>query len=98
MFRNFDRMVSQVNAGEDVPLIERIKYRYQASLVIDRSMEVVDRLFSSAGGSSVFDGSDIQQRFLDIHTARAHVANNPTTFGRNLGSTSLGTENTDFFV
>ena len=98
MFRNFDRMVSQVNAGEDVPLQERIKYRYQASLVIDRSMEVVDRLFSSAGGSSVFDGSDIQQRFLDIHTARAHVANNPTTFGRNLGSTSLGTENTDFFV
>mgnify|MGYP002883507505 CR=1 FL=1 len=98
MYRNFDRMVVQVNSGEVIPLEERIKYRYQASLVIDRCIHVVDRLFSSAGGSSVFDGSDIQQRFLDIHTARAHVANNPTTFGRNLGSTSLGTENSDFFI
>jgi 3-hydroxy-9,10-secoandrosta-1,3,5(10)-triene-9,17-dione monooxygenase len=61
-------------------------------------MAIVDSLFSSAGGSSVFAGSQIQQRFLDIHTARAHVANNPTAFGRNLGLTALGGENADFFV
>jgi 3-hydroxy-9,10-secoandrosta-1,3,5(10)-triene-9,17-dione monooxygenase len=61
-------------------------------------MAVVDSLFSSAGGSSVFEGSEIQQRFLDIHTARAHVANNPTSFARNLGAVALGADNTDFFV
>ena len=98
MFRNFDQMTLQVNAGDPVPVQDRIKYRYQASLVIEKSMAVVDSLFSSAGGSSVFLGSDIQQRFLDIHTARAHVANNPVSFARNLGATLLGVENADFFV
>ncbi len=98
LFRNFDRMMAQVTAGEEVPVLERIKYRYQASLVIERCMAVVDSLFSSAGGGSVFLGSEIQQRFLDIHTGRAHVANNPTAFARNLGSVLLGNESKDFFV
>lgn len=98
LFRNFDLMVNQVRAGDPIPIEDRIKYRYQAALVIERCIEVVDSLFSSAGGGSVFLGSDIQQRFLDIHTARAHVANNPTSFGRNLGATQLGTDNSDFFV
>lgn len=98
LFRNFDRMMTQVTAGEEVPVLERIKYRYQASLVIERCMAVVDSLFSSAGGGSVFLGSEIQQRFLDIHTGRAHVANNPTSFARNLGSVLLGNESKDFFV
>ncbi|MFU8763377.1 MAG: flavin-dependent monooxygenase [Haliea sp.] len=98
LFRNFDRMMAQVSAGEEVPVLERIKYRYQASLVIERCMAVIDSLFSSAGGGSVFQGSEIQQRFLDIHTGRAHVANNPTSFARNLGSVLLGNESKDFFV
>lgn len=98
MLANFDAMMATLRAGGEIGLDQRILYRYQASLVIEKSIDVVDSLFSSAGGSSVFLGSEIQQRFLDIHTARAHVANNPTAFARNLGSTMLGTDNTDFFV
>lgn len=98
LISNFDAMMGTLRAGETVDLQDRILYRYQASLVIEKSIEVVDSLFSSAGGSSVFQGSEIQHRFLDIHTARAHVANNPTAFARNLGAVSLGAGNTDFFV
>ncbi|MDP4789266.1 MAG: flavin-dependent monooxygenase [Haliea sp.] len=98
LFSNFDRMMAQLKAGEEVPVLERIKYRYQASLVIERCMTVIDSLYSSAGGSSVFLGNEIQHRFLDIHTARAHVANNPTSFARNLGAVLLGAESSDFFV
>lgn len=98
LISNFDTMLAQVRAGQKIAIDDRILYRYQASLVIEKSIEVVDSLFSSAGGSSVFEGSPIQQRFLDIHTARAHVANNPTAFERNLGAVALGAENADFFV
>ena len=98
LFSSFDSMLAHVNAGGAVPLDDRVLYRYQASLVIEKCMAVVDSLFSSAGGSSVFTGSVIQQRFLDIHTARAHVANNPTSFARNLGAVTLGADNGDFFV
>jgi 3-hydroxy-9,10-secoandrosta-1,3,5(10)-triene-9,17-dione monooxygenase len=98
MMRNFDEMMDYTAAGKEIPIENRAKYRYQASLVIEKSMSVIDSLFSMAGGSSVFAGSDIQQRFLDIHTARAHVANNPTNFSRNLGGLHLGSENADFFI
>ena len=98
LMANFERMMAKVRDGDAIPIEDRVLYRYQASLVIDKSIEVVDSLFSSAGGSSVFEGSAIQQRFLDIHTARAHVANNPTAFARNLGAVALGADNGDFFV
>ena len=42
--------------------------------------------------------SDIQKIFLDVHTSRAHVANNPVSFSRNYGAMQLGVENTDYFV
>lgn len=98
LVKNFDSMMAALHGGEEISLESRILYRYQASLVIEKSIGVVDALFSSAGGSSVFNGSEIQQRFLDIHTARAHVANNPASFARNLGAVSLGADNSDFFV
>lgn len=98
MMRNFDILVDAANKGEAVDIQTRAKFRYQASMVIEKSMSVIDSLFAMAGGSSVLAGSDLQQRFLDIHTARAHVANNPTNFARNLGSLHLGLENQDFFI
>ncbi len=98
LYRNFDRMMDAVNSGEEIPLIDRVLYRYQASQVIEKCIAAIDSLFNSAGGRSVFLGSEIQNSFLDIHTARAHVANNPTPFARNLGAMQLGMENTDFFV
>jgi 3-hydroxy-9,10-secoandrosta-1,3,5(10)-triene-9,17-dione monooxygenase len=98
LYRNFDQMMAAVESGVSISIEDRALYRYQASLVIEKSMGVIDSLFSSAGGSSVFIDSEIQQRFLDIHTARAHVANNPTAFARNLGGLGVGTENGDFFI
>ncbi|KZX51353.1 flavin-dependent monooxygenase [Halioglobus sp. HI00S01] len=98
LYRNFDAMMASLRAGDPIAIEDRARYRYQASLVIEKSMDVVDSLFSSAGGSSVFAGSEIQQRFLDIHTARAHVANNPTGFARNLGGVLLGADNQDLFI
>ena len=38
------------------------------------------------------------RRFLDLHAARAHYANNVDRFGQNLGAVMLGRPNTDFFV
>ncbi|MBT8149871.1 MAG: flavin-dependent monooxygenase, partial [Gammaproteobacteria bacterium] len=73
-------------------------YRYQASIVIEKCIEGIDTLFDVAGGRSVFNGHPIQQIWLDIHMGRAHVANSPAAFARNLGATSLGLDNTDFFI
>jgi len=60
--------------------------------------QAVQRLFEVAGGRSVFNGAEIQNIWRDINIARAHVANNPTPFARNLGNMLLGGENGDFFI
>lgn len=98
LLRNFDVMMAAARNGGELSIEERARFRYQASLVIEKSMGVIDSLFSVAGGRSVFLGSEIQQRFLDVHTARAHVANNPTGFARNYGAIRLGMDNADFFI
>lgn len=98
MFANFATMEHAAENGESLSYQQRALFRLQASMVIEKSMGVVDSLFSSAGGRSVFQGAEIQQRFLDIHTARAHVANNPTNFARNFAAISLGGENKDVFI
>lgn len=93
-----DRNLDAMSGGTELSVADRIKFRYQASLVIDRCIEAIDLLMDSAGGRSVYLGSEIQQIFLDIHTARAHVANNPTVFARNYANNLLGNENKDYFV
>ena len=98
LFRNYDEMLAQVRSGRAISLEDRVKYRYQASIVIDRMGVAVDRLFEVAGGRSVFNGAGIQNIWRDIHIARAHVANNPTSFARNLGGMALGAENGDLFI
>ena len=98
LMRNFDSMMEHLRRDEPVPMELRIRSRYQASLVTDRTLEAVSKLFSFAGGRSVFLVHEIQQIFLDIRTSRAHVANNPTLFARNYGATLLGEDNTDFFL
>lgn len=98
MYRNFDEMMAKVEAGEEIPMMDRIKYRYQASLVIERMMEAVDLLFNVAGGRSVFNGAPIQDIWHDVHIGRAHVANSPVSFARNFGAVQLGADSTDVFV
>ncbi len=98
LYRNYDQMMERVNAGEEIPMQDRVKYRYQASLVIDKMMKAVDTLFDVAGGRSVFDGSPIQNIWHDVHIARAHVANSPVAFARNYGAVLLGADSTDVFV
>jgi len=95
MYHNFDKMEA---ANWKPSLEERIMYRYQASIVIDKAIEAIDTLFDVAGGRSVFNGHPLQQLWHDIHIARCHVANNPTAFARNLGSVTLGMENKDVFI
>ena len=95
MFHNFDQMEA---ASWSPSIEERVLYRYQASIVIDKASEAVDTLFQVAGGRSVFDGHPLQHLWHDIHIARCHVANNPTSFARNLGAIQLGMDNQDVFV
>jgi 3-hydroxy-9,10-secoandrosta-1,3,5(10)-triene-9,17-dione monooxygenase len=98
LYRNIDEMMSLVSAGQDIGIDRRVRFRYDSSMAVVKSMEAVDLLFSASGGRAIFLDSPLLRYFLDVHAARAHYANNPDKPGRNSGAVQLGGKTSDFFL
>jgi len=98
MFRNFDKMLEAAEAGATLSIGERIKMRFDASLVAGKCSDAINQMFISCGAQGIFRDHPLNRAWLDINAGRTHVANNPFKFGRNLGGTLMGGENTDFFL
>lgn len=95
---DLDFFVSQVAAGEALDINERIRRRFNASLISSKCADAVNQLFIACGAQGIFKNHPLNRAWLDINAGRTHVANNPYKFGRNLGATLMGQENTDFFL
>jgi len=50
----------------------------------------IDKIMTFSGGKAIYRGNVVQRAFLDINCARAHVANNPFPYARNLGAMHFG--------
>jgi 3-hydroxy-9,10-secoandrosta-1,3,5(10)-triene-9,17-dione monooxygenase len=98
MFRNFDAMVDAAKTGQQLDIDERIKMRFDAALVSRKCADAINQMFISCGAQGIFRDHPLNRAWLDINAGRTHVANNPFKFGRNLGGTMMGGENTDFFL
>jgi len=60
---------------------------------VSRCVDAIDELMEFSGAKALYRGNEIQHAFLDIHCARAHVANNPYPYARNLGAIRFGFQN-----
>lgn len=98
LFRNFDEMMALAHSDADMPIEQRVKWRYDSSLAVQKCVTAVDGLFTASGGRAIFLGSPLLRYFLDVHAARAHYANNPDKPGRNFGGVQLQQKNADFFL
>lgn len=96
--RNMGEMMDLVHAGKDIPIDRRVRFRYDSSMAVVKSVEAVDLLFTASGGRAIFLNNPLLRYFLDVHAARAHYANNPDKPGRNFGGVSLGAKTTDYFI
>jgi len=74
-------------------LERRAALAYSTTAMVSRCVAAVDKLMEFSGGKALYRGHPVQQAFLDIHCARAHVANNPYPYGRNLGAIHFGFPN-----
>ena len=98
MFRNFDAMVEAAKTGQQLDINDRIKMRFDAALVSRKCADAINEMFISCGAQGIFKDHPLNRAWLDINAGRTHVANNPFKFGRNLGGTMMGGENSDFFL
>lgn len=98
LYRNMDALYSAAKAAVPNSIEDRVRYRYDSALVVDKCTELVTRLQHNLGGRGIYSASPLVRRFLDLHAARAHVANGPDKFAYNLGAVRLGLENQDYFI
>jgi 3-hydroxy-9,10-secoandrosta-1,3,5(10)-triene-9,17-dione monooxygenase len=98
MTRNFDDMMTRIRAGEEIPLQDRVRYRFESAQVVRRCADLCDDLLPLLGGRAIYMDSPVVRYWLDINAARAHVANDPGLIGSSLGAMYLGENVQEFFV
>jgi 3-hydroxy-9,10-secoandrosta-1,3,5(10)-triene-9,17-dione monooxygenase len=98
LMANFDTMMARVRAGEELPLPDRIRYRFESSQVVRRCADLCDELMPLLGGRAIYMDSPVVRYWLDINAARAHVANDPAIIGTSLGALYVGENVQEFFV
>lgn len=96
--RNFGVLMSQARSETPFDLEQRLMFRFQSGQILDRCAELISRMFYSCGAQGTYRSSPLVRTFVDIHTGRTHIANNPFKVARNYGGFMLGNPNTDTFI
>jgi indole-3-acetate monooxygenase len=71
---------AQQPAGEPVPVEIRTGLRLAATHAVRTAADVAREMYDLGGGAAIYDGSALQRRFRDAHTATAHFQVNPATW------------------
>jgi len=98
LHRNFDEMMEYLEAGEEIPIENRVRYRFEAGQVSRKCAVLVDGFLPLLGGRAIYNSSPVLRYWRDIMASRAHVANNPEPSGASLGAIYLGLPNPELFV
>ncbi len=95
--RDLKEMSERAESG-DWPVERRAELGLSTTSMVSRCVTAVDLLMQFSGGKAIYRGNVIQRAFLDIHCARAHVANNPFPYARNFGAMAFGAPNDCFDI
>jgi 3-hydroxy-9,10-secoandrosta-1,3,5(10)-triene-9,17-dione monooxygenase len=98
LHRNFDEMMAFLEKDGEIPIENRVRYRFEAGQVSRRCATLVDGFLPLLGGRAIYNSSPVLRYWRDIMASRAHVANNPEPSGASLGAIYLGLPNPELFV
>jgi 3-hydroxy-9,10-secoandrosta-1,3,5(10)-triene-9,17-dione monooxygenase len=87
---NFAEMMRLVSAGQEIPLTQRARYRWDAAKAVEWSVRAVDRLLEASGGGGIYLSNPIQRAWRDVHAMRAHAGNNPEKAAAVFGRSEFG--------
>ena len=87
---NFAEMMRLASAGQEIPLTQRARYRWDAAKAVEWSVRAVDRLLEASGGGGIYLSNPIQRAWRDVHAMRAHAGNNPEKAAAVFGRSEFG--------
>ena len=85
-----DDLMAIAESDQPIPMDKRALYAYQSSMVVRRLARLVDDIVQLLGGRAIYMSSEIIQPWLDLHAARAHVANDPANRTPDVVGTMMG--------
>lgn len=69
-----DQAWRRADAGRSAALLDRARLRATGPHVVSAATRVVDTAYALGGGTAIYDGSPLQRRMRDAHTATQHFA------------------------
>ncbi|MET0926191.1 MAG: acyl-CoA dehydrogenase family protein [Solirubrobacterales bacterium] len=87
LLETVDRAWDAARAGGAIPIDLRARLRLAATHAVESSADAVDRAWSLAGGSAIYETGPLERRFRDVHAATQHMLVAPPTWeltGRSL--------------
>jgi 3-hydroxy-9,10-secoandrosta-1,3,5(10)-triene-9,17-dione monooxygenase len=87
---DFAEMMRLATAGQEIPLTQRARYRWDAAKAVEWSVRAVDRLLEASGGGGIYLSNPIQRAWRDVHAMRAHAGNNPEKAAAVFGRSEFG--------
>jgi 3-hydroxy-9,10-secoandrosta-1,3,5(10)-triene-9,17-dione monooxygenase len=98
MHRGFDEMMAFLERDGEIPMRERLRYRYEAATVARRCAELADGLMMLVGSkNAIANASPVVNAWRDIVAARAHFANNPDPLAISVGGFYMGHPSAEMF-
>ena len=79
-YQAIDEAWVAAQSAEPVSVRLRTDLRLAATHAVRTAADVARSMYDLGGGAAIYDGSTLQRRFRDAHTATAHFQVNPTTW------------------
>jgi 3-hydroxy-9,10-secoandrosta-1,3,5(10)-triene-9,17-dione monooxygenase len=98
LHRNFRNLHAYAARGETPPLEERLRYKFQSTVVTERCTLLAARIFKATGAAGLLEDLPFGAVLADLMAARQHISNQYEHVGSSWGGVMFGLENRDLMV
>ncbi|MGJ3507648.1 hypothetical protein [Enemella sp. A6] len=96
---NYAELSEYARRGEAPPFDLRLLTKLGAASVADRCREAAQRLFECTGGHGLFErNTPFGRQYIDMISAKQHIAAQNHTTARNTGALALGLDSGEFYL
>jgi 3-hydroxy-9,10-secoandrosta-1,3,5(10)-triene-9,17-dione monooxygenase len=87
-------MIDRATDPADISALERAQIPRNWAFAVQKARHAANRIFEVAGGSAIYDGSEIQRMFRDLNASAQHFAftwdRAMTSYGRTIAGLKAG--------